>query len=133
MTDIEAISPSEAAIAVDPIRHSNMPHTKAVGPPFSSPAWKDTVTASHDDCNVTGNPIVGKNAMYLLWRVSKVSVLRSWCDWTHIKSLCRSNFSVTADGLLIRLVLVLGCVVLTFPAMAHFHIMIHCDDLQLGS
>jgi hypothetical protein len=40
------------------------------GPPFNSPAWKETATDSHDASKFAPKAIVGRKLMYLCLQVS---------------------------------------------------------------
>jgi hypothetical protein len=50
---IEAISPSDKASAIVPVIDSNIPQTKAAGPPFIKPGANPLAMDSHDANNVT--------------------------------------------------------------------------------
>jgi len=83
---IEAISPRDAASAVEPKMQRSVPQTRAVEPPFSSPAWNETERASHEDCNVASKAMVAANGMYLCGDVSCDLDSHRSCV-THIESL----------------------------------------------
>lgn len=63
-TYVEAISPSDMAIAVDPTPARMQPYTNDAGPPLSSANWKVNPTVSHPACSVKPKLMIDRRLMY---------------------------------------------------------------------